>query len=130
MDTVFDTADTVPGTVRIGGAFRPNGSSAFSNSTSTNTLYGIATIARNSAGNFTVTLPFGAASIRSIRLGYRLSALPANVASIMVIGAPTVSTSAISFVIQYAENNVAADIASNAANWIDWEITVDNGTLP
>lgn len=130
MDMTYRLHCSKPGSVLVSGAFRPNGGSAFSNSASTNTQYGVATITRNSAGNFTVALNFGGASIRNIKAGFRLSALPAAVASIMIIGAPTVSTSAISFVIQYAENNLAADIASNAANWIDWEFILDNGTVP
>jgi len=130
MDTTFRTHDCVPGTVRIGGSFRPNGGSALSDTEARNTLYGIATIVRNSAGNFTVTLPFGANKVRRSFVFYRLSALPAAVASITILGAPTVSTSAISFTIQYAQNNVAADIADNAANWIDWELVLDNGTVP
>lgn len=130
-DSTFRTHDVVPGVVRVGGAFRPNGSSALSNTAARNTLYGIATITRDgAAGKFLVVLPFGANAIRHIHLGFRLSALPAAVASIMVLGAPSVSSSAISFTIQYAQNNVAADIADNAANWIDWELVLDNGTVP
>lgn len=131
MDTTFRTHDCVPGTVRISGSFRPNGSSALTNTEARNTLYGIATITRDgAAGKFLVVLPFGANKIRSIQLGFRLSALPAAVASIMVLGAPTVTASAISFTIQYAQNNVAADIADNAANWIDFALVLDNGTVP
>lgn len=130
MESTFRTHSVVPGTVRVAGAFRPNGSSALSNTAARNTLYGIASISRITAGKFTVTLPFGGAGVRNIKLGFRLSALPANIANIFVLGAATVSTSAISFTIQYTENNVAVDIADNAANWIDWELVVDNGTVP
>lgn len=129
-DSTFRTHDVVPGVVRFGGAFRPNGGSPLSDSAARNTLFGIATITRTGTGLFTVVLPFGGGSIRRIFVGYRLSALPAAVASIMVLGAPSVSAGAISFQIQYAQNNVAADIADNAANWIDWEVVLDNGTVP
>jgi hypothetical protein len=131
MDTTFRTHDFVPGTVRISGSFRPNGSSALSNTAARNTLFGAATITRDgAAGKFLVVLPFGANKIRSLLVGYRLSALPAAVASIMVLGAPTVTASSITFTIQYAQNNVAADIADNAANWIDFALVLDNGTVP
>jgi hypothetical protein len=131
MDTTYRIHAHVPATVHVCGAFRPNGSSAISDSESTNTGYAAGIrVARNSAGNFTVTLPFGAKSIRGIRVSYRLSALPASVASICVFGEPSVSASAISFVIQFALNNVAAEIASNVANWIDWALDLDNETLP
>ena len=129
-DSTFRTHDVVPGVLRVGGAFRPNGGSALSDSAARNTLYGIATITRTGTGLFTVVLPFGANAVRRLFVGYRLSALPAAVASICVLGAPSVSASAISFQIQYAQNNVAADIADNAANWIDWELVLDNGTVP
>lgn len=130
MDSTFRTHDAVPGVVRVSGAFRPNGSSPLSDSEARNTLYGVATVQRTGAGLFTVALPFGANKIRSIAAQYRLSALPAAVASIMVLGTPSVTSSAISFQIQYAQNNVGTDIADNAANWIDWEIVLDNGTVP
>lgn len=129
-DSTFRTHDIVPGVVRVGGSFRPNGGSALSNTEARNTLFGIATIARTGQGLFVVTLPFGANKVRHIHVGYRLSALPAAVASIMVLGTPSISTSAISFQIQYAQNNLAADIADNASNWIDWEVVLDNGTVP
>lgn len=130
MDSTFRTHDLYPGTVRVSGSFRPNGGNPLSNTAARNTLFGVATITRTGTGLFTVVLPFGANKIHSLVVGYRLSALPAAVASICVLGAPSVSASAISFQIQYAQNNVAADIADNAANWIDFSMVLDNGTVP
>lgn len=130
MDSTFRTHDLSPATVRVSGSFRPNGGSPLSDTAARNTLFGKATITRTGTGLFTVALPFGANKIHSLVVGYRLSALPAAVASICVLGAPSVSASAISFQIQYAQNNVAADIADNAANWIDFSMVLDNGTVP
>lgn len=129
MDTTYRTHDAVPGAVRVAGAFRPNGNSALVNNAARNTLFGVATIARNNTGLYTVTLPFGAARIRAVNVGFRLSAIPANIANLFVVAA-TCTNSAVTVQMQYTQNNVAFDIADNAANWIDWEVVLDNETVP
>jgi hypothetical protein len=129
-DSTFRTHDVVPGVVHVNGAFRPNGSSALANTEARNTLFGVATVVRNSAGNYTVTLPFGAARVRRAHADLQLNAIPAATPALWIRGPVTVTANAISFVIQYTENNVAADIADNANNWIHYSLTLDNGTVP
>lgn len=129
-DSTFRTHDALPGVVHVNGSFRPNGSSALVNSLARNTLFGVATIVRNSAGNYTVTLPFGAAAVRRAQLNLQLNAIPAATPAAYFRGPITLGPNSISFTIQYTENNVAADIADNANNWIHYSLALDNGTVP
>jgi len=129
MDTTYRTHDAVPGTVRVSGAFRPNGNSALVDNDARNTLHGIATITRNGVGLYTVSLPFSVKRIRSVTVGFRLSAIPANVANLFVVST-AVSSSTVTIQMQYTQNNVAFDIADNAANWVDWAVVLDNETVP
>jgi len=102
------------------GSFAPAGTGA------PTTLRGAGfTVARVSAGRWTVTLP-GLSFSEDVKIvvGVRFNTAPTNVYDIGVIGGVTNANGAVSFDILYRENAVATDIAANANNRVSFSLTV------
>ena len=114
------------GEVTLSGSFRPNGSSAVDNTA--NTGHGF-TVARTSAGVFTITL---ADRWNGLIAGHVTLALNAADDKIVQLGAIDVVTNG-TVVINVLDNAAgtfsASDIASNANNRIHFTLVLKNSTV-
>jgi hypothetical protein len=113
------------GEVLLSGSFRPNGASAVSNTT--NTGHGF-TVARTSAGVFTITLSDKFNSLISVGgLSLQLSAPDDKIVQWGAIDVVTGKTAVIN--VWDISGAAVADVASNASNRIHFTLVVKNSTV-
>jgi len=107
----------------IAGSFRPNGSSAVSNTTNTGVGF---SVARTGVGAFTITLTDKYVSL--IGAEFQLALATPAAAHDICIGAVDVSSAKTIAFVHYSAG-AAADIASDAANRIYFTLTLSNSSV-
>jgi hypothetical protein len=115
------------GIVALSGRFRPNAASAIDNTLNKGLGY---SVARTGVGAYTVTLQDGYVDALAIIPGVQLNTLLKG--NVQITGAIDVTT-AKTFVIQYQEETAgalaAAEIASNANNWVHFVAVLRNSEV-
>lgn len=117
---LFPLECATPGVTSISGRFRPNSTSAVDNTLNQGASF---TATRTDVGKFSVVLGTGCNSIIAITPGLQLNTAANQ--HVQILGAVTASTG--TFYLQVYESGTgAADIASNANNWIHFTVWFSN----
>lgn len=124
----FDLVKTLgKGYVILSGRFRPNGNGTIDNTLNKGRGW---TVARTGVGEYTVTLQDGYVDAIAIVPGVQVNALLKG--CVQLTGAVDVTT-AKTFKIQYQEESAgalaAAEIASNANNWVHFTAILRNSQV-
>lgn len=109
-----------PGVSCLSGRFRPNSTSAVNNSYNQGSGF---TVSRTSAGLFLVTLQVPCAAIIAVTPSLQL-ATAAN-QHVQVSGAVSASAGTFSLLV-YESGTGAADVASDANNWVHFTVWISN----